>query len=105
VTEIFSKNAKYYEKPMIDPPVKGLDAIKGYWEVNPILQKNIQVKAKRVSYESRYIMCEFGGDFDTPKQHIDIQGSLVFDIDPRTKQIRELREYFNTVKTPFEMVQ
>ncbi len=101
VKEIFSKNAKFYEKAIIDPPMTGLKSIKGYWEENPMLQKDIQVKAKRVSYEAGYTMCEFGGYFDTPKQHVSIQGMMVLDIDQRTRQIKELREYFNTIKTPF----
>src|SRR5258706_1409340 len=105
LTEIFQKNAKYYEKPMVDNPFKGLGSIKEYWEDNPLSQRKIQVKPKRLGYESGYIMSEFGADFDTPKQHIDIQGVMVFDIDRKTKLIKELREYFNTVKRPFGVIQ
>lgn len=103
--EIFHKNAKYYEKPMLDKPFTGLNAINEYWEDNPLSQRNIKVKPKKIGYEYGHILCEFGGDFDTPKQHIDISGVLIFDIDSKTRQIKQLREYFNTIKRPFEVVQ
>ena len=45
-------------------------------------------------------MCMFGGNFETPKQHIDIQGAFYFYIDSHTQKIERLVEQFTTKKTP-----
>lgn len=99
INEIFSKDAIYDEKPGIEKTIRGIDGILNYWQLNPVLQKNIRVYVRNVAYQDNTVICAFEGNFDTPKQHIVIRGAMNFFIDPFTQKVNKLTEYFGTEKS------
>lgn len=101
IREIFSSHAIYDEKPGIEPTIFGINDIVEYWKINPMSQSNIKLQVKNVAYCDNLAVCSFKGDFNTTKQHIIIQGSMNFFIDPHSKKINKFTEYFGTTKTPF----
>jgi SAM-dependent methyltransferase len=101
VRQIFSPQAIFDEKPGLEPAIQGLPQILNYWKANPLSQNNISVSLLNSAYTGNNAICAFTGDFDTPKQHITIQGAMNFYIDPRHQKINHLTEYFGTIKTPF----
>jgi len=100
--EIFRDDAVYDEKPGIEAPIVGIDSIRRYWDEHPGLQRDVQLIVHNVTYSDTVSVCSFGGEFDTPKQHIAIQGAMVFYLDPYTGKIHRFTEHFGTVKTPLK---
>lgn len=96
---IFTNDAIYDEKPGIEMAIGGLNNIIGYWEENPLRQKNINLYIRNIAHEDNLVICAFEGDFDTPKQHIVIRGAMNFYLDPYAKKIRKFVEYFGTEKS------
>jgi len=97
---IFTPQAVYDEKPGIEPRITGLDAIRRYWDMHPGRQRDILLRVHAVTYSDTVSVCSFSGAFDTPKQHIAIQGAMNFYLDPYAGKIHRFAEYFGTVKTP-----
>lgn len=98
--EIFTPHATYDEKPGIRPVMAGLDAIRDYWEEYPVRQKNIRLGVHAVAYSDTVGVCSWEGEFDTPKAHVSISGSMNFYLDPYLGKINRFTEYFGTIKTP-----
>lgn len=100
LSDIFAKDAIYDEKPGIEPELHGLNAIREYWNSNPMRQSNIRISLRNSAHENGLVVCAFHGDFDTPKQHIAIRGAINFSIDAHQQKVRKVVEFFGTEKTP-----
>jgi hypothetical protein len=104
VEEIFSPDATYDEKPGIEEPLQGINAIQAYWRTNPVSQRNINIEHRIIGFsnDSNAIWVEFEGGFDVRGRHIDIDGVIGFTIDLNVRRITNLTEFFTTNKVPLQ---
>lgn len=101
ILDLFSTDAVYDEKPGEIAALQGIKEIEEYWKSNPISQRNIRVGYDIAGFsEDASMWVEFSGEFDAKDKHVAISGIIKFTIDPMTRRIVELREYFTTDKTP-----
>lgn len=102
IENIFSRDAVYREKPGIEEPLYGIEAIKKYWRINPLSQRNINMNHKIIGFSKNAdaIWSEFKGGFNARGRHIDINGVIGFTTDVNGKKIVDLTESFTTEKTP-----
>jgi len=101
ISNIFTSDAAYDEKPGIEEPLMGTEAIQSYWRKNPLSQRNIQIDSKIIGFSGTdSIWTDFNGNFDVRGQHVDIKGIIQFTIDSAINRIKRLSEYFTTEKTP-----
>jgi hypothetical protein len=97
---IFASDAQFDEKPGIEQTIDGIAGIVEYWKEFPLRQSNIHLNIRNVANEDNLAICAFEGEFDKTKEHVAIRGAMNFYIDPYTKRIQKLVEYFGTEKTP-----
>lgn len=99
--DVFNENATYIYKPGLRPPVMGLQSIHAYWQRRTLLQSDVKVLVRNVTYTGNVSICAFEGDFDTPESHVIIKGALCFDIDNYSGKVGRLSGHYGVVKTPF----
>ncbi len=94
VSDIFSENSFYDEKPARETPIFGLENILEYWRLNTFSRRNVSITHKIVGYGlDDSIWLEFRASFDVEGEHIDTVGALQLVVDVGNRKILRLTEH------------
>jgi len=91
--EVFALDAEYHEKPH-QPPLVGLEAIKGYWREKVLPQRDLSVRVIRSAYGDVDAFAEWEARFSLSEQPVQVNGTLVLTVDPAAGRVVALHEYF-----------
>jgi hypothetical protein len=95
--EIFAPDAIYHEKPH-EEPIKGLAAIKRYWDEHVLQQREISARVCDCAYVGNRIFAQWAAEFIYRDERINVKGILVLTIDSSQQRIQSLYECFRTKK-------
>jgi hypothetical protein len=100
--ELFTKDAKYYEKPF-SLPFEGIDSIKDYWKVVAQTQSNIKFEYKILSVSETEGIAHWKASFSRkPKEFVKLDGIFVVTLNSKNK-CTLFKEWWQSYKTEFEV--
>ncbi|MDB5175297.1 MAG: ubiE [Candidatus Saccharibacteria bacterium] len=99
ISEIFTDDAIYDEKPGILPPLVGLEQIQNYWRQNPLSQENIRIDHHIIGHTpyDNAVWASFKARFLAKSNPDAINGIIRFNTDPQDRKITRLTEWFEHV--------
>jgi len=98
ISQIFSTDAIYDEKPGEREALRGLESIQQYWQENPVAQQNIRTDYHIIGHSpDKAVWARFSAAFIARNKPDVVQGYIKFEIDATTKKIRRLTEWFEHV--------
>ena len=98
IVSIFSADAVYQVDPFVESH-HGADAIKTYWQENPLQQKNITFAYTVLGAQDNYGMAHWTAEFDKGEKHVALNGifKLTFNDD---KKCTHLQEWWHKQHSP-----
>lgn len=99
IDELFTKDATYQEKPF-EAPMKGIDAIRKYWNIVSETQKDVKFEYEILGSNDSRGVAHWKSSFVRPKQNtlVLLDGILVVDLDSENKCTR-FQEWWQSKKT------
>ena len=99
IDELFTKEATYQEKPF-EEPMKGIDAIRKYWNGVAETQKDVKFEYEILETNHSRGVAHWKSSFVRPKQNtlVLLDGILVAHLDSENKCIR-FQEWWQSKKT------
>ncbi len=95
---IFAEDAIYQDKPN-QLPLQGLEQIREYWREKVLSQRNVAVTVKRCSYTADQAWAEWEASFERKNIWFNVKGILVISVEPKSRSIYALHEYYSTDKS------